>query len=1272
MEKLKGIKEVKNNNQIGEKKMEKLTLELKKDVTKGEKKMEKIKILKYDVKDISMKKELVLNSKIKYAMLFKHAKEIIDGEEIVVYYPEIVLAESILRDIENPALKRVKEQNEKELREFLNELPKVEDIVRKPVLKEIYDTAEFGIKILTKDIGYSEDDLYNIKYSNKIFKVTKGELITFGIWKEMNRNKYIPSLGLGPEKVIYFHKTDKLREILSIRNLLEEFNKMESPQKQFQRLHKILSPLTDLSAARVYVGDIEEERRTKVSITNKLLGIDTTFTEGVLLVSQSYAKENNLVEGAKLSYTLKSLIHIVPDDVLVINGKQYDVVLSADENKWKVEAEKLGNILKAFTGKTPDINAKVCKIIQFKPNNMFFTRMSNRLTYGLKEKLAILKELAKYSCNVDKLLTKEGNEFEPEFEKFLFDLLSIKIFDKNKEIDNNEEGEVNTTLLVNEVGQEILNMKYIYNTDYIDTDGIQKHTDSTWIIHPTESKPVFNRTYFERIGKSFANMLFNRMICADFVGCSGTVLPMSMKASDAYPIAFDVTMYKNEYTKERLAKMEKLGIAPNMMYVQRHPSMLGVWTELLYSPSTKLFYVDEELWKTFFGGDFDGDNFVGLYPFHPKNAKMNNLLRKIVDPIDNDRMTALIDKGEVREFLTKGIFDIINKLENKYTAVRRDIMLLALDKVNPNFTEVVKGKKNPLFKKHPEFANWAKVYDKQQIVGKIHAIVCNALSFFVKNLTVMDELKFSTYFILKHIQPAIEGLKQKEEGFIPDTKSLIAEMMFVYEEMFGTAKFKNLHIPKLEDIVKHKQIYSKIRGFETIGLVNKYTGEYDYNDLYYKKDEYKEIAERIKTSWTELYLRVIKFAEKYFKDTDLEPTTPTPTKKTDKLQISMTPVIPVKNTFENIKKEVLKEEVMKNTMTLVSSSVPEQKTEVINKKEENTMEKRVFFSGSHTLKMLPQQAKKVLKLAKEKNVTVLVGDCNGADKLVQQELIGYKNVVVYSMYQNPRNNLGNWTVKTIPNSYAEKVDYATWQQQKDIAMSKDCTSAVALWDGNSNGTRANKDRVLAMKKKVLLITAPNGEPMPFLQTYITPRKYAGIGDVNIPENIKNLIHMLAEELAKDGYILRTGGAKGADTAFIEGCDKAKGIKEVFYPSDLHVNAKTLKIAKEIHGHWEYCENKLPKPGNKYSFPVQAHCRNMKIINGDVLNNPVEFTIAYQDINQVTGGTWQGIKYSQKLGIKVYNLFVEKDRNEIIDIVFGWDVEQKEKALKLFNIVTSTH
>ena len=85
------------------------------------------------------------------------------------------------------------------------------------------------------------------------------------------------------------------------------------------------------------------------------------------------------------------------------------------------------------------------------------------------------------------------------------------------------------------------------------------------------------------------------------------------------------------YVNKQNAKLKALGISEDMMYVQRHPSVLGVWTELYYSPSTKLFYVDTQLWKKFFGGDFDGDTFTSFYPYHMLHKDMNILEQKTVD-----------------------------------------------------------------------------------------------------------------------------------------------------------------------------------------------------------------------------------------------------------------------------------------------------------------------------------------------------------------------------------------------------------------------------------------------------------------------------------------------------------------------------------------------------------------------------------------------------------------------------------------------------------------
>lgn len=1294
--------------------------------------------------------------KIKYGIIFHRSYD--KKSEEFVYTVDILSLEKLKKDAATSI------EAKKWLNEFYKKLPQKFDIERKRELLELYNNAVLGVKILEDTLILEKENTY-VTYINKgnerIRKeYTAGELIAYALYLFMVRYyrkhniKLIPSLEMGPQKVVYFAKDNLVMKMLEKYKLTDAYNKIGLAQKQVQRIHKIFAPLTLLPEAKVYVGKVVEIDGKKFQEFNDM--------EGIIYVSETYAKKAGLVEGEKTAFTLKSLIHIVPDIELILGNIEtkettaYDVIIGPDENKWKLSGLQLTSIINAFTGKIPEVNARTMKPMILKENAMCFLNMNNNLREETIKLFEIFNEIKNNWKNVSKFTTEDGKSFKPEYEKVLYDLVSILYFNKEDEESSEQ------TYILYDKALKMLNKKYTFNKEYYTHKGMYKYKE--YVRFETDNGTVsLNYETIKEIGDEVARYIKRNIAHAHLMGCSGTAFPMEYKSADAFPISnlvtnnrkykriynkyarfknrkefqtyceekamskhiakiyytettleealanvySDVMKYMKIYDKDmsyktyidtQNAKMEKLGISKNMMYVQRHPSVLGVWTELWYSPTTKLFYIDSKLWRTYFGGDFDGDTFTALYPYHPLNKDMNNITQRvktskepihIIDPIDNMKMVQLIDRKDqyvinipkylginnisINEFLVK-LPRTLQILIEKYKLEKEK------EKANMIVSSELKNVKPNLYK------SWAEIYDAQQVVGKIHSIVCNMLVFYTKSLNIMEELIFSTYFILKYVQPAISGLKHDDKAKVPEAIDLMKEMNEIYKRMFPE-KDNNVKYITIDKITNHENIYKTVRKFNTIAhkksndLDENGDGIYFYDDLYFNYRNNVNFVKGVNgdrrntasTYWTSLWLQLIDVASLYEKviyNTKKEPTPPTSPNNSTKPKTEMKEVkqeVKTKATTSMIPVDKIEKPTeVKIENPIETEEIKEEPKVVNNIKKEEVKMKKVFFSGSHTLKVLPQKAKDVIKLAKEKEVTILVGDCYGADTLIQKELIGYSNVIIYSMYKNPRNNLGNWEVKTIPNSYAGKVDYATWQQQKDIAMSQDCTSAVALWDGNSNGTRANKDRVSAMKKKVLLITAPNGEPMPFLQTNIVPRTYAGIGDVNIPTNIQELMKMIGEELAHQGYVLRTGGAKGADTAFMEGCDKAKGIKEVFYPSDLHVNNETLKIAKEIHGHWEYCENKQPKQGHKYSFPVQAHCRNMKIINGDQLNNPVEFTIAYQDINQVTGGTWQGIKYSQKLGIKVYNLFVEKDRNEIINIIFKKE-EQKEKVLKLFNI-----
>ncbi|NYZ25158.1 hypothetical protein HND93_36125, partial [Azospirillum sp. ROY-1-1-2] len=59
--------------------------------------------------------------------------------------------------------------------------------------------------------------------------------------------------------------------------------------------------------------------------------------------------------------------------------------------------------------------------------------------------------------------------------------------------------------------------------------------------------------------------------------------------------------------------------------------------------------------------------------------------------------------------------------------------------------------------------------------------------------------------------------------------------------------------------------------------------------------------------------------------------------------------------------------------------------------------------------------------------------------------------------------------------------------------------------------------------------------------------YAGIGSRETPPAVLEVMAAVGERLAQLGWVLRSGGAVGADQAFERGCDRVGGRKEIFLP-----------------------------------------------------------------------------------------------------------------------------
>jgi hypothetical protein len=142
-------------------------------------------------------------------------------------------------------------------------------------------------------------------------------------------------------------------------------------------------------------------------------------------------------------------------------------------------------------------------------------------------------------------------------------------------------------------------------------------------------------------------------------------------------------------------------------------------------------------------------------------------------------------------------------------------------------------------------------------------------------------------------------------------------------------------------------------------------------------------------------------------------------------------------------------------------------------------------------------------------------------------------------------------------------------------------------------------------------------------------KYAGIGSRETPQDVLDLMQASAYDLAFKGALLRSGGAKGADTAFEHGHDLAaqsgaEGTKEIFKADD--ATPEALELAAFYHPNWNAC-----KP-----YARKLHARNGFIVLGEGLNDPVDFVVCWTERGRLQGGTAQALRIADDYGIPIHN------------------------------------
>lgn len=142
--------------------------------------------------------------------------------------------------------------------------------------------------------------------------------------------------------------------------------------------------------------------------------------------------------------------------------------------------------------------------------------------------------------------------------------------------------------------------------------------------------------------------------------------------------------------------------------------------------------------------------------------------------------------------------------------------------------------------------------------------------------------------------------------------------------------------------------------------------------------------------------------------------------------------------------------------------------------------------------------------------------------------------------------------------------------------------------------------------------------------------YTGVGARKTPDNVLRLMESIAKKLSSAGYVLRSGGAKGADSAFESGAGLNK---QIFHARN--ANSQAMEIVRTLHPAWNRCSE----------FVRKLHGRNAFQVLGKNLDNPSHFMIcwtpdgclSHQTRSYKTGGTGTAISVASIYNVPIFNL-----------------------------------
>ena len=182
--------------------------------------------------------------------------------------------------------------------------------------------------------------------------------------------------------------------------------------------------------------------------------------------------------------------------------------------------------------------------------------------------------------------------------------------------------------------------------------------------------------------------------------------------------------------------------------------------------------------------------------------------------------------------------------------------------------------------------------------------------------------------------------------------------------------------------------------------------------------------------------------------------------------------------------------------------------------------------------------------------------------------------------------------------------------------------------------------------------------------------YTGIGSRESPSPILDIMTELGMLLAMQKWCLRSGGARGADKAFEQGCDFSGGFKEIYLPIQERpsvITDEALRLAEVVWKTRDRVEDwAILEP---YTKLIMA--RNCLQVLGNDVKTPTDLIICWTPGGDEAGGTGQALALARMINnsddydfvIPILNLANEIDRQYINAVLKGEDLWEFTNHMK---------